>query len=86
MTSGRSPKACPVAVHDILVAWQAGRMSARHAMALTGVDGLDTLYRAARESGVPSRKTLLPQEKRAADCATAAVCKRLAAATPDLEG
>ena len=80
MTSDRHPGPYPSTVHDILVAWQAGRMSARHAIALTGVDGFDTLYRAARESGVPLRKTLLRQEKLAADLATAAIRKRLAGA------
>ena len=65
-------------LHDILVAWQAGRLGARQAMGLAGIDGLADLYQAARHSGVPLRKTLLPEEKRAAALATAAIRKRLA--------
>lgn len=67
----------PMSLHDILVAWQAGRLSARMAMALGGLDGFDALYEAARNSAVPLRKTLLPEEVRAANYATGAVRRRL---------
>ena len=65
-------------MHEVLVAWQAGRIGYRRAIDLAGVDSLPELYAAARSSGVPLRKTLLPEEKRAADYATAAIIRRLA--------
>lgn len=70
----------PTSIHDILVAWQAGRLASRQAMALCGIESFDELYLAARNSGVPLRKTLLSREKRAADLATAAIRKRLSRA------
>ena len=67
----------PASIHDLLVAWQAGRLTSRQVMGLTGIESFDELYLAARHSGVPLRKTLLAREKRAADFATAAIRERL---------
>ena len=68
----------PETVHEILVAWQAGRIGWRRAVDLVGVPGLPELYDAAHSSGVPVRKTLLPQEKRAAARAVTSIRQRLA--------
>ena len=73
----------PASLHEILVDWQAGKLSARQAMSLAGVDGFADLYLAARHSGVPLRTTLLPKEKRAADLATAAILRRSAGTPSD---
>ena len=67
----------PVTLHDVLVAWQNGRLTARQAMARSGIDTIAGLYGAARSSAVPVRKTLLVREKAAADAATAAIRGRL---------
>lgn len=43
-------------LHDILLAWQAGKMDYRHAMNLAQIDTLGELYKAAEHSGVEIRK------------------------------
>lgn len=70
--------ALPETLHEVLVAWQAGRLTARQAMYLCGLEGFADLYAAASSSGVPLRKTLLPAEKKAANLATAAIRNRMA--------
>jgi hypothetical protein len=47
-------------------------------MRLSGIDHLADLYEAARNSAVPIRKTMLPQETQAAQMATQAILKRRA--------
>ena len=44
-----------LSLHDILVAWQNGRMDYRRAMELVQIDTLGELYRAAENSGVEIR-------------------------------
>ena len=73
----------PETVHEVLVAWQEGRLGWRRAVDLVGVAGLPDLYDAAASSGVTIRKTLLPREKRAVERAVAAIRKRLSDETED---
>lgn len=75
----------PVTLHEIFTAWQAGRLTTRTAMRLSGIDHLSGLYEAARHSAVPVRKRLLPREAEAAELATAAILARRArdASEPD---
>lgn len=44
-----------LSLHDILVAWQDGRMDYQRAMELTQIDTLGELYKAAEHSGVEIR-------------------------------
>ena len=60
-------------LYDILSAWQAGRISYRQALDLTGIDSLFDLYQAAFSSDVKIRTTLLPREHRIANAVTAAI-------------
>ncbi len=62
-----------MSVHDALEAWQAGEVTAARAMALTGAAGLLDLYALAEECGVEIRTALTPEERAAADVATAAI-------------
>lgn len=84
-TTASRPKE-PHSLHDILVAWQAGRMTSRNAMRLTGIDHLSGLNEAARSSAVPIRKTLLPFEARAAERATAAINSRMSKRSAGMAG
>jgi hypothetical protein len=72
----------PVSLHDILVAWQKGTLSARLAMQLSGIDNIGELYVAAASSGVRLRKTLLPAEAAAAQAATDSIKAKLKTLTP----
>ena len=51
-----------MSLHDILVAWQNGEMSYRHALDLAQIDTLDELYEAAALSGVVLRTRLTDAE------------------------
>jgi hypothetical protein len=62
-----------MSVHDALEAWQAGEITAARAIALTGAAGLLHLYGLAGECGVEIRTEPTPEERAAADRATAAV-------------
>ncbi|PAX07049.1 hypothetical protein [Sphingomonas lenta] len=54
-------------LHDILVAWQQGRMDYRSAMELAQIDTLGELYKAAEHSGVPIRTEPYEHELRQAE-------------------
>lgn len=53
--------------HDILVAWQEGRMSYRGGMEMAQIDTLGELYRAAENSGVEIRSEPNEHELRQAE-------------------
>lgn len=53
----------PATLHDILVAWQAGRIGYRRALELAQIDTLDELYEAANLSGVEIRTQLTTEEQ-----------------------
>jgi hypothetical protein len=44
-----------LSLHDILLAWQAGKMDYRRAMDLAQIETLGELYKAAEHSGVEIR-------------------------------
>lgn len=48
--------------HDVLVAWQSGKISYHDALDLTASESLFELYQACRSSGVPLRKTFTEHE------------------------
>lgn len=56
-----------LSLHDILTAWQDGRMDYRHAMDLAQIDTLGELYRAAEHSGVAIRTEPRDHELRQAE-------------------
>lgn len=56
-----------LSLHDILVAWQDGRMDYRRAMELAQIDTLGELYRAADNSGVEIRVEPSEHELRQAE-------------------
>ena len=56
-----------LSLHDILVAWQEGRMDYRRAMDLAQIDTLGELYAAAEHSGVTIRAEPTEEEHRQAD-------------------
>lgn len=62
-----------LSVHDALEAWQAGEITARRAMRLTGATDVMELYAFAHECDVAVRATLLAREENQADRATALV-------------
>jgi hypothetical protein len=62
-----------MSVHDALEAWQAGEITARRAIALTGAEGLLDLYALAAECGVEIRTAPTSAERAAADAAVAAI-------------
>lgn len=55
-----------MSLHDILTAWQDGRLSYREAMNLAQIDTLDELYEAAELSEVAIRFELTEAERRQA--------------------
>lgn len=57
--------------HDILQAWQDGRIGYRQTMKLTGSENLFELYQACRSSGVPIRSDLTDADLRVVDAAVA---------------
>jgi hypothetical protein len=57
--------------HDILQAWQDGRIGYREAMGLTGCESLFELFQACRSSGVDLRGDLTPEEALAVDAVMA---------------
>lgn len=59
--------------HDVLSAWQAGRLSSRQAISLTGTFAVTDLYEAAANSDVPIRTKMTPREAKAAERATMAL-------------
>jgi hypothetical protein len=67
------PPANLATLNDILTAWQAGKISYRQALELTGIDNLFDLYQAAISSDVKIRTALIPREQRIADAVTAAI-------------
>lgn len=52
----------PVTLHEILVAWQTGKIGYRDALELAQIDTLDELSEAAHLSGVRIRTELTPDE------------------------
>lgn len=44
-----------LSLHDILLAWQAGKMDYRRAMELAQIDTIGEFYKAAEHSGVAIR-------------------------------
>jgi len=71
-----------MSVHDALEAWQAGEITARRAIALTGAEGLLDLYALAAECGVAIRTVPTSAERAAADAAVAAI-RRVASLPED---
>jgi hypothetical protein len=68
MVANELEKAAP---HDILQAWQDGRIGYRKAMSLTACDSLFELYDACRSSGVTIRSDLIPLELEMVDAVMA---------------
>jgi hypothetical protein len=66
-----------VSVHDALEAWQAGEMTAAHAMRLTGATNVLELLAFAHQSGVDIRPGLLPREEEQARRATDLIARLL---------
>ena len=62
-----------MSVHDALEAWQAGQITARRAMRLTGATDVMELYAYAHECDVEVRTHLLPREEEQAEHATALI-------------
>jgi hypothetical protein len=62
-----------LSVHDALEAWQAGDLSSKRALALTGAENVMELYAFASTSGVEIRTKMTPAELAAADAATAII-------------
>ena len=56
-----------MSLHDILAAWQAGRIDYREAMDRARIDTLDELYHAAAHSGVDIRTEPSDHELRQAE-------------------
>ena len=56
-----------LSLHDILVAWQEGRVDYRRALELAQIDTLGELYRAAEHSGVAIRTEPREHELEQAD-------------------
>lgn len=54
----------PASLHDLLVAWQAGKIGYREAMERAQIETLDELYEAAHLSGVAVSPDLTPAERR----------------------
>lgn len=62
-----------LSVHDALEAWQAGDLSSKRAMTLSGAENVMELYAFASTCGVEIRTKMTPTELAAADAATASI-------------
>jgi hypothetical protein len=62
-----------MSVHGPLQAWQAGDLSSKRAMSLTGAENVMELYAFATTCGVAIRTQMTPSELAAAEAATASI-------------
>ena len=62
-----------MSLHDILVAWQEGRMDYQRAMEMSQIDTLGELYVAAENSGVDIRTQPREDELRQAEMVAALI-------------
>lgn len=67
-----------MSIHDALVEWQAGNITARRAMTLTGATDVLELYGLMESCGVPTRFQLTEKEMASVERANEAIKREIA--------